>query len=31
VLHYTSLERLATDKHSSLLDSSVNYEENNVL
>ena len=31
VLLYTRLERLATDKHSSLLDPFVSYEENEVL
>ncbi len=30
-LHYTSLESLASDKHSSLLGSIVSYEENEVL
>ncbi len=29
-LHYTGLERLATDKQSSLLDLSISYEENEV-
>jgi hypothetical protein len=31
VLHYTRLERLAGDKHSSLLGPLVSYEENEVL
>jgi len=31
VLHYTRLRRLAGDKHSSLLDPFVSYEENEVL
>ncbi len=31
VLHYTKLERLAMDKHSSLLGIFVSYEENEVL
>jgi hypothetical protein len=31
VLHYTRLERLARDKHSSLLGPFVSYEENEVL
>jgi hypothetical protein len=30
-LHYTMLERLDSYKHSSLLDPSVSYEENEVL
>ncbi len=28
VLHYTSLERLARDKHSNLLNPFISYEEN---
>jgi hypothetical protein len=31
VLLYNGLERLARDKHSSLLDSFVSYDENDVL
>ncbi len=31
MLPYTRLERLATDKHSSLLDPVLAYEENEVL
>ncbi len=31
VLHYTRVERLAMDKHSSLLDSLINCEDNEVL
>ncbi len=31
VLHYTRLERLAWDKHSSLLGPLVSYEENEAL
>jgi hypothetical protein len=31
VLHFTGLERLARDKHSSLLDPFISYEENEVL
>ncbi len=31
VLHYTRLEKLARNKHSSLLGSFINYEENEVL
>jgi hypothetical protein len=31
VLHYTRLERLARDEHSSLLCRFVTYEENKVL
>jgi len=31
VIHYNRLERLATDKHSSLLDPFVIWEENEVL
>jgi hypothetical protein len=30
VLHYTRLERLAADKHSSLLSPFVSYKENKV-
>jgi len=31
VLHYIWMERLARDKHSSLLDTHVSYKENEVL
>ncbi len=31
VLHYTRLERLASDKHSSILGPFMSYEENEVL
>ncbi len=31
VLHYTRLERLASDKHSSLSGSLVSYDKNEVL
>jgi len=31
MLHYTKLEKLTSDKHSSLLDPFVNYEENQML
>ncbi len=31
MLHYARLERLVTDKHSSLMDPYVSYEENEVL
>jgi hypothetical protein len=30
-LHLIRLQRFATDKHSSLLDQFINYEENEVL
>ncbi len=31
LLHYTKLERVAKNKHSSLLEPFVSYEENEVL
>jgi hypothetical protein len=31
VFHYTRLERVTRDKHSSLLDSYASYEENEVV